>query len=148
MNRGGRRRYHADTFRLETLVRNLLTGLALALTLAAGGSHAHHSFAVFFDQDKTVSITGVVTEFQFKNPHGVIKLMEKAKSGPAKEWKVESNSPSILKRRGWKNDSLAPGETVTVEGWPARDGSRYLRMRKVTRANGEVIGKPFEFSAD
>jgi hypothetical protein len=90
----------------------------------------------------------VVTEFQFKNPHGVIKLMEKAKAGAAKEWKVESNSPSILKRRGWKNDSIAPGETITVEGWPARDGSRYLRLRKVTRANGEVIGKPFEFSAD
>jgi hypothetical protein len=120
----------------------------MSLALAAGGLQAHHSFAVFFDQDKTVAVTGVVTEFQFKNPHGVIKLMEKSKSGPAKEWKVESNSPSILKRRGWKSDSLTPGETVTIEGWPARDGSRYLRLRKVTRANGEVIGKPFEFSAD
>ena len=148
MNGRAWRRYHAGTFELETIVRNLLTGLALTLALAAGGSYAHHSFAVFFDEDKTVAVTGVVTEFQFKNPHGVIKLMEKAKAGAAKEWKVESNSPSILKRRGWKNDSIAPGETITVEGWPARDGSRYLRLRKVTRANGEVIGKPFEFSAD
>ena len=148
MNRRRPRRYHVRTFRLETIVRNLLTGVTLSLALAASGSHAHHSFAVFFDQDKTVAVTGVVTEFQFKNPHGVIKLMEKPKAGAAKEWKVESNSPSILKRRGWKSDSIAPGETITVEGWPARDGSRYLRLRKVTRANGEVIGKPFEFSAD
>lgn len=132
------------------IVRNLLTGLVLGLglILVAGAVLAHHSFAVFFDQDKTVAVTGVVTEFQFKNPHGVIKLMEKGKAGPAKEWKVESNSPSILKRRGWKSDSLAMGETVTVEGWPARDGSRYLRLRKVTRANGELVGKPFEFSGD
>ena len=129
-------------------MRNLLTGLALSLTLVTAGSYAHHSFAVFFDQGKTVAVTGVVTEFQFKNPHGVIKIMEKTKTGPAKEWKVESNSPSILKRRGWKIDSLTLGETVTVEGWPARDGSRYLRLRKVTRANGEQIGKPFDFAAD
>lgn len=134
-------------------MRNPLTGLAfmslfIGMTLTATAVYAHHSFAVFFDQEKTVSVTGVVTEFQFKNPHGVIKIMEPAKTGPAREWKVESNSPSILKRRGWKSDSLAAGETVTVEGWPARDGTRYLRMKKVTRANGEVIGKPFEFSAD
>lgn len=129
-------------------MRNLLTGAVLIFTLIASSSHAHHSFAVFFAEDKTVAITGVVTEFQFKNPHGVIKLMEKTKTGPGKEWKVESNSPSILKRRGWKNDSLVPGETVTVEGWPARDGSRYLRLRQVTRANGEVVGKPFEFFAN
>jgi len=129
-------------------VRNLLTALALGLALVAGVATAHHSFAVFFDQDKTVAVTGVVTEFQFKNPHGVIKLIEKGKGAAAKEWKVESNSPSILKRRGWKSDSLAMGETITVEGWPARDGSRYLRLRKATRANGEPVGKPFEFSTD
>lgn len=125
-----------------------MLALALGLMLLAQAAAAHHSFAVFFDQDKIVAVTGVVTEFQFKNPHGVIKLIEKSKAGMAKEWKVESNSPSILKRRGWKPDSLAMGETITVEGWPARDGSRYLRLRKATRANGELVGKPLEYSGE
>lgn len=129
-------------------MRKVLTGLALTTLMFAAAAYAHHSFAVFFDQEKTVAVTGAVTEFQFKNPHGVIKVMEKGNSGPAQEWKIETNSPSILKRRGWKSDSLSIGETITVEGWPARDGSRYLRLRKVTRANGEVVGKPFEFSSD
>jgi hypothetical protein len=134
---------------LETTVRKLITGfIFMSLAIAGGGVYAHHSFAVFFDEGKTVSVTGAVTEFQFKNPHGVIKLIEEDKTGATKDWKVESNSPSILKRRGWKADSLKPGEIITVEGWPARDGSRYLRMRAVTRANGEVIGKPVDFSAD
>ena len=31
---------------------------------------AHHSFAVFFDEARTVSLTGVVQDFQFRNPHG------------------------------------------------------------------------------
>ena len=129
-------------------MRKVLTGLGLTTLMFVATAYAHHSFAVFFDQEKTVAVTGAVTEFQFKNPHGVIKVMEKGKSGPAREWKVETNSPSILKRRGWKSDSLAIGETITIEGWPARDGSRYLRLKKVTRANGEVVGKPFEFSSD
>jgi hypothetical protein len=120
---------------------------AIAGLIAFCGSWAavaHHSFAVFFDATKTVAITGVVTDFQFKNPHGVIRLNAKNKSGAVEEWRFETNSPSILKRRGWAPDSLKKGETITVEGWPARDGSKYVRMRKVTRANGELVGKPFE----
>ena len=61
---------------------------------------------------------------------------------------AETNSPSILVRRGWTKESLKPGEKVTVQGWPARDGSHYLRMQKVMRANGEVIGRPLDPNAD
>jgi hypothetical protein len=129
--------------------RIAILALAGIITVCGSwGATAHHSFAVFFDSAKTVSVTGVVTDFQFKNPHGVIRLDAKDKAGKAEEWRFETNSPSVLKRRGWAPDSLKKGETVTVEGWPARDGSRYVRMRKVTRANGEVIGKPFEFNGE
>jgi hypothetical protein len=112
--------------------------------LGSGAALAHHSFAVFFDAQKSVSITGVVTEFQFVNPHGVIRLDAKNKDGATEEWKIETNSPSILRRRGWSADSLKIGETVTIEGWPARDNSRYARLRKATRESGEPVGKPFD----
>ena len=106
---------------------------------------AHHSFAVFFDTDQgLVSVKGVVTEFTFRNPHGLIRLSVKDESGKVVEWKAETNSPSILERRGWKKDSLTAGDEIVVEGWRARDGSRYMRMRKVTRADGTAIGIPFE----
>jgi hypothetical protein len=124
-----------------------INGFILAC-LAAGLAQAHHSFAVFFQTDKTIAVTGVVTEFRFSNPHGLIKLEVTAKDGSTQAWAAETNSPSILVRRGWSKTSLTPGEKVTVEGWPARDGSRYLRMQKVTRANGELIGKPFDPNAD
>jgi hypothetical protein len=106
---------------------------------------AHHSFAVFFDNESgIVSVRGVVTEFTFRNPHGLIRLQVKEKSGETVEWKAETNSPSILERRGWKKDSLKAGDEIILEGWKARDGSRYMRMRKVTRADGTPIGIPFE----
>jgi hypothetical protein len=115
----------------------------LAAALIPAAALAHHSFAVFFDEQKSVTITGVVTQFKFVNPHGVIVLQVKNKDGALEEWKVETNSPSILRRRGWAPDSIAAGETVTIEGWPGRNDAHYARLRSAKRANGEPIGKPF-----
>jgi hypothetical protein len=100
---------------------------------------------VFFDSDQgVVAVKGVVTEFSFRNPHGLIRLSVKESSGQVVEWKAETNSPSVLERRGWKKDSLKAGDEITIEGWRARDGARYMRMRKVSRADGTPIGIPFE----
>ena len=119
-----------------------LTGAvgACALLCAANVAVAHHSFAVFFDTDsKLVKVTGVVREFRFSNPHGIVALDVK-QGGKMVIWRAETNSPSILRRRGWNQQSIHVGETITVEGWPARDGSNYMRLRSATRANGEPIG--------
>ncbi|MEJ1963965.1 MAG: DUF6152 family protein [Gammaproteobacteria bacterium] len=115
----------------------------LSAVLVPAAALAHHSFAVFFDGNKSITITGVVTEFKFVNPHGVIVLNVKNAAGAMEEWKVETNSPSILRRRGWAPDSLTAGETVTIEGWPGRNDAHYARLRSAKRANGELIGKPF-----
>jgi hypothetical protein len=122
-------------------LRLVLLVLGMAVTL---GVSAHHSFAVFFDGQKSVTISGVVEEFQFVNPHGLIRMLVKKEGAAPVEWKIETNSPSILRRRGWAPDSIKVGETITVEGWPARDNSHWARLRKASRANGEQIGKPFE----
>jgi Family of unknown function (DUF6152) len=116
---------------------------ALSLLLAAP-VFAHHSFAVFFDADRTIRIEGTVEEFQFRNPHGLIRMAVRQKDGSEVEWKAETNSPSILERRGWKRDSLKAGDAIKVEGWPARDGAHYMRMRSVVRADGSPVGVPFE----
>lgn len=115
----------------------------LGLTLSASAL-AHHSFAVFFSDDKAVvSVTGKVTGFDFKNPHGLIRLEVRDASGAIVQWKAETNSPSILERRGWSRDSLKLGDEITIEGWGARDGSRYMRLRKATRADGSTVGQVF-----
>jgi hypothetical protein len=116
------------------------------LTAALGwatAAWAHHSFAVFFDSQKSVTISGVVKEFQFVDPHGLIRLVVEEKDGTTDEWRIETNSPSILRRRGWSPDIIKIGEKITVEGWPARDNSHWARLRKAQRANGEPIGQPF-----
>jgi hypothetical protein len=103
---------------------------------------AHHSFAVFFDDQKIIQVTGTVTDFRFTNPHAVISFSVKNTQGQIEPWRAETNAVTLLRRRGWTKDSLMVGELVTVEGWQSRDGSKYMRMRTVTRADGTVLGTP------
>ena len=118
---------------------------AIAAIMMSAGASAHHSFAVFFDDAHSlVTLHGRVTGFEFRNPHGLIRLVQRDESGAEVEWRVETNSPSILERRGWSKDSIKFGDVISVEGWPARDGSRHMRMRKVTRADGTPVGVPFD----
>jgi len=113
---------------------------AVVLTLTCDCAFAHYSFAGFFDTDsKLRKITGGVKEFRFTNTHGVVTLAV-VEGNHEVIWRAETNSPSILRRRGWTPDSLHVGDRITIEGWPARDGSKYLRMRAATRANGEPVG--------
>jgi hypothetical protein len=121
-----------------------LRSLALAALIGGSTVSAHHSFAVFFDDTKTIEITGNVTDFRFSNPHAIIALQVKNPAGAIEEWKAETNAVTLLKRRGWTKDSLKAGEVVTIDGWPSRDGANYMRMRKVTRADGSPVGVPFE----
>lgn len=114
-----------------------------ATMLVAGAAWAHHSFAAFFDPDRMVTVTGKVTRFAFTNPHGMIVLVGRAGKEPEQEWRAETNAPVVLLRRGWTRDIIKPGETVTIEGWPARDGKPYLRLRRALRADGSPIGVPF-----
>ena len=117
---------------------------ALLLTLAPGMALAHHSFAAFFDPTKTVSVTGKFTESRFTNPHGTITLEVKGEDGQVHVWKAETNAPVVLMRRGWRKNSLKPGDVVTLTGWPSRDGKPYIRLQGAVDANGKPIGSsPF-----
>ena len=117
--------------------------IVLALVLAsAAPAAAHHSFAVHFVGDKLVTVQGVVTEFNFRNPHGMLLLTAKGDDGAEQQWKIETNSPNILRRRGWTETSIKPGDRVAVEGYPARDGSNFMRVYRVTYPDGkELVGQ-------
>ena len=114
--------------------------VASALAVVASAVHAHHSFAVYFDSSKNVTITGTVTSFRFTNPHGTIALDVTDAQGRVTHWRAETNAPVVLTRRGWTREIIKPGDTITIEGWPSRDGKAYMRMRRAVDANGRLIG--------
>lgn len=123
-------------------MRSTLACLCLVLGVAATPAFAHHSFAVFFDDQKIIQVSGTVTDFRFTNPHAIISFSVKTAQGQMEPWRAETNAVTLLRRRGWTKDSLTIGEVITIEGWQSRDGSHYMRMRTVKRADGTVLGTP------
>jgi hypothetical protein len=119
-----------------------LGSLVLGTLLTAQYAFAHHSFAVHFVADRLIKVAGVVNEFSFRNPHGLLVLTAKGDDGQAAQWRIETNSPNILRRRGWTETSIKPGDEVTVEGYPARDGTNSMRVYRVIYADGrELVGQ-------
>jgi hypothetical protein len=120
--------------------RSLPAALALAL-LVTGIAQPHHSFAVFFDANKSVKMKGKVTAFHFTNPHGIIAFDVTGPDGKVQSWRAETNAPVVLMRRGWTRASVKPGDMITIEGWLSRDNKPYLRLRQAFDANGKPIGQ-------
>jgi hypothetical protein len=120
-----------------------LTGLLMLLLLYALPAAAHHSGAMFYNREgDLVKITGEVQRFNFANPHAIVELLVTADNGEMQRWTAETSSPSGLKRRGWSQESLKPGATVTLEGYPALDGSRLMRITRVWLEDGTEVGVP------
>ncbi len=119
-----------------------LKALLLSAAFTTQTGHAHHSFAVHFVENEIVAVTGTVTGFRFSNPHGILSFEVKKDDGTIEQWRAETNSPNVLRRRGWTKDSLKAGDSITVDGFPSRDGTPYMRVSKVTFADGrELIGQ-------
>ena len=106
---------------------------------------AHHSFAAEFDASKPVQLTGTVTKIEWMNPHAYFYIDVKDASGKVETWGLEMGSPNGLMRQGWTRNSLKTGETVTVEGYlakdgkPLADGSMHANSRLITTADGRKV---------
>jgi hypothetical protein len=121
-------------------MRKLVAALLFCTAFAAvSPASAHHSFVVTYVPDKIISVTGVVSEFRFSNPHGIVRFTVKSPEGLEAEWRAETNSPNVLRRRGWKPNSIKVGDTITVTGWPARDGSNLIRVNKIILPSGQEL---------
>jgi hypothetical protein len=114
----------------------VLLVLAAVLTTAALVS-AHHSTTAEFDVTHRMTVSGTLTKVDWVNPH-IVVFMD-AKSDGA--WKFESNPPAWFRRVGVSRADFAKaiGQTVTVEGNRAKDGSRYAYMLKITYADGNTL---------
>ena len=109
-----------------------------AVLFDAPPSLAHHS-NVAFEVTKVVTITGVVKTFQWRNPHTWVLLTVDDGKGGNVEWAVEGRAPGVLLRAGWTKNSLQPGEMITVDMSPAKDGSKTGLVARVTKADGTIL---------
>ena len=115
-----------------------LSAVLAAAFFQASPGLAHHS-NVEFEVTKVLTITGVVKEFQWRNPHTwVLMTIDDGKGGKV-DWAGEGRAPGVLLRAGWSKSSIKPGETITVDMSPARDGSQTGMVARVTKADGTIL---------
>jgi Family of unknown function (DUF6152) len=128
------------TFQAASPRGGILALLAGTSALVAFPLLAHHSPAVF-DQSKEVEIEGVVTEFEWANPHSWIHLDVTNDAGTIEHWSVEMNPPTYLVRGGWRSNTLTPGDRITVVIHPLRTNEKSGQYVAITLPDGRVLGE-------
>ena len=108
--------------------------VAFAIAVSASALAMAHHATTMFDRDKVLTITGVIKEVQWTNPHVGIFVTGTLKDGDAPTiWVLEVSSPGNLTRAGgWTRNSVKAGDKVSVDFWPLRNGTKGGYLKKVT----------------
>jgi len=117
-----------------------IVAFGILATALVSPARAHHSFAAEFDGSKPITLKGTVTQIDWANPHVWFYINVKGEDGRAVRWACEMGAPHQLQQRGWLRDTMKVGDTVTVDGSLARDGSKRANARLVTTADGKTLG--------
>jgi hypothetical protein len=122
----------------------MTVALGVVAAAAVPTARAHHSFAAY-DNTKILKLKATVKTFQWTNPHCVVwVIIQPEGGGEPQEWSIETTSPGVLTRSGWTRHSLNPGDKVSVEFRPLRDGSHGGGLDSVTiLATGQKLQANF-----
>ena len=121
----------------------LFPALAAVLTFLSLSVQAHHSGSMF-EPEKQITLTGVVKEFQYTNPHSWLVINVTGEDGTVTAWGFEAEGPSTLLRAGIKKGDFKPGTKITMTARPMRDGRPAGYWLKAVRLED---GKEFNPSA-
>ena len=112
-----------------------LCGLALVLAaIAAPPATAHHSFSMF-DNTRSITLHGSVTEFKWQNPHAYLEIDDDSGT----HYTLEMTSPNMMSRGGWTSRTIRTGDVVTAVMAPLRDGRQGGLCLEVTLPDGRVM---------
>ena len=116
-----------------------LTGILAILLLVASAAVAHHSVAGQFDTSKSLTLKGSISKVNWMNPHIYVYLDVKETDGTVSTWALETLPTAMMRRAGLSKEAVmgTPGEVVTVQIVPARDGTKHVGwISKITYADG------------
>jgi len=99
---------------------------------------AHHGTSVF-DTDKTLTMKGSVTEWDWSNPHCLLQFDIKSEGGQVVHWIAETQNPAEMVSLGWGKVSFKPGDEVTVTLMPVKNGRPYGRIKLVVLPDGKTF---------
>jgi hypothetical protein len=113
--------------------------LALAGAFGTSSVWAHHSLAAEYDTKKPVSLAGIVTKLDWRNPHAWVYLDVKNSAGETERWQCELGSPNAMTRAGFNPESVKQGDEVVLNGVLAKDASKTCSTRDLKSKDGRII---------
>ena len=115
----------------------LVFGLILFSNIAF---QSHHSIPVYWDDEKTIAISGVGKSMKIIKPHSELIITVTGPDGQKDDWIGVSGQASQMIRAGWTNETLKAGTSVKVEGAPPRKkDAKGILVRKITLPDGRVL---------
>ena len=118
------------------------TSLVIGLLFTAMYAAGHHSVQAQFDLDKPITITGTVIKMEWINPHSYLSVDAKDANGKIRHWAFEMAGPGALRKAGLSRadrGGLKPGDTITVNGVLAKDGTDSGLVKDVKLPDGRVF---------
>ncbi len=102
---------------------------------------AHHGTNSQFDPNKPLSLSGVVTELKFVNPHSYVYFDVTNAEGEVENWHCEMRAANALKRSGWTEDMFQPGTVISLEGIASRKEPNGCYVETLALGGGEAINR-------
>ena len=100
---------------------------------------AHHSFAAEYDSEKRITLTGKVLSVELVNPHSWIHVQAAGPDGKMQDWACEFGPPNGLYRQGWTKKSVSVGDTITVAGSLAKNGTPTINANNIMTSDGKRL---------
>jgi hypothetical protein len=117
--------------------RKLIIVIA-GLMMISGSAFAHHGRSNY-DVTQTATVKGIVTEYEWSNPHVLIHFDVTGDDGKVEKWIGETNSPNTLSRQGWSRDTVKVGDQITMVGRRIKSGGTYINFTKIKWADGREL---------
>lgn len=117
---------------------NCLAVLAVITLFGGAPARAHHGQAAYYTT-AIVTVKGIVTDFQFVNPHVILEIDVKDERGNLQKWQGELTSPNRLVRSGWNARTLKSGDEITISGYRAKSGANSLWITKAVLSSGQEL---------
>jgi Family of unknown function (DUF6152) len=111
---------------------------AAGLLMLSGPAFAHHGRSNY-DMTHPFTVKGIVTEFEWANPHTLIHFSVTDENGKAEEWVAETNSPNTLSRQGWNRNTVKAGDQITLIGHRVKGGAHYMDFNKIVFSDGREL---------
>lgn len=106
-------------------MRRMLLTVAIGAIVAIGPVSAHHSFSAYYFEEQSITLEGVVQEFQYRSPHAILIFTAPDARGQTQTFAAEWSNPRRLGSQGITAATLKPGDVVVVTGSPGRTASEY-----------------------